>query len=63
MKSPPERELLWIAIVMALVGVKLVLSFFFTGLKSPGELLLSGGLLLVYSGRAFLLRSQLGPPS
>lgn len=54
-----DRNLLGIGIIMALVGIKLVLSFFFEGLKTPGELLLSGGLLLIYSFKTFHMRSLL----
>lgn len=54
-----SRNLLWAGIVTLLVEAKLVLSFFVPGLKTPGELLLSGALLLVYTARIFSLRSGL----
>jgi hypothetical protein len=54
-----SSNLLWIGIVTLLVGVKLVLSYFVPGLKTPGELVLSGGLLLVTTVRVFALRRGL----
>jgi hypothetical protein len=60
LKRSMRRDLLWIGIVTLLVGVKLVLSYFFPALKTRGELLLSGGLLLVYTIRIFGMRSKLG---
>lgn len=57
-----SRNLQWIGIIMLLVGAKLLVSFFVPALKSPGELALSGGLLLVYSIKTFRLRSGLVKP-
>ena len=54
-----RKNLLWIGIVTLLVGIKLILSFFIPGLKTPGELVLSGILLLVCTGSIFKLRSNL----
>jgi hypothetical protein len=55
-----KRDLLWTGIVTLFVGVKLILSYFVPALKTRGELLLSGGLLLLYTIRIFNLRSRLG---
>ena len=54
-----NRNLFWIGIVTLLVGIKLVLSFFVPGLKTPGELVLSGALLLVCTVNIFSLRAKL----
>ena len=51
------RNLLWSGVVTLLVGTKLVLSYFVPGLRTPGELVLSGGLLLIYTVRLFNLRA------
>jgi hypothetical protein len=49
------RDLKWNGAIILLVGSKLLLSFFFPGLRTPGELLLSGGLLLFYGVRTLQL--------
>ena len=54
-----SKNLLWIGVVTLLVGIKLILSFFVPGLKTPGELVLSGVLLLVCTVNIFNLRSKL----
>jgi len=54
-----KKQLFWIGIVTLLVGIKLILSFFIPGLKTPGELVLSGVLLLACTGSIFNLRSNL----
>lgn len=54
-----KKNLFWIGIVTLLVGIKLILSFFIPGLKTPGELVLSGALLLVCTMSIFNLRSRL----
>ena len=56
------RNLLWIGVVTLLVGGKLVLSFFVPGLRTPGELLLSGGLLLVTTVSVFRVRAEVAGP-
>ncbi len=56
--SSLSKNLLWIGIVNLLVGIKLILSFFVPGLKTPGELVLSGALLLVCAVNVFNLRSK-----
>ena len=53
-----SRIMLWTGIVALLVGLKLILSYAFPGLRTPGELVLSGGLLLVYTVRILSLRSR-----
>ena len=53
------KDLLWAGIITGLVGCKLVLSFFFPGLRTPGEMLLSGMLLLIYTIRILYIRSKL----
>jgi hypothetical protein len=54
-----SRNLLWSGIVTLIVGLKLVVSYLAPGLKTPGELMLSGGLLLVYTARIFRVRYRL----
>lgn len=54
-----RKHLLWFGIISMLVGIKLVASFIWPGLKTPGELVLSGGLLLIYSAKIWSLRSQI----
>ncbi len=54
-----KKQLFWIGIVTLLVGIKLLLSYFIPGLKTTGELVLSGVLLLVCTGSIFRLRSNL----
>ena len=54
-----SRNLFWIGVVTLLVGIKLIFSYFIPGLKTPGELILSGMLLLVCTVNIFTLRSRL----
>ena len=54
--SKMAKALLWAGIIMLLVGVKLLLSYFFPGLRTPGELALSGGLLLIYTVKILGIR-------
>ena len=54
-----SKTLFWVGIVTTLVGVKLILSYYIPGLKTPGELILSGILLLVCSVQIFVLRTKL----
>ena len=54
-----KKQLFWIGIVTLLVGLKLIFSFFIPGLKTQGELILSGVLLLVCTGSIFRLRSKM----
>ena len=54
-----SRTLLWTGIIMLLVGAKLLLSYIIPGLRTPGELLLSGILLLIYTVRIFAFRAGL----
>ena len=53
-----KKGLLSTGIIMMLVAIKLLLSFFLPGLKTPGELVLSGFLLLVYTIKSFVLYSK-----
>ena len=55
-----SKNLFWFGIINLLVAGKLLLSNFIPGLKTPGELLISGVLLLIYSGKMWHLRSQIG---
>lgn len=57
--NPHKKNLYWIGIVTLLVGIKLILSFFFPGLKTSGELVLSGALLIVCTINIFSLRSKI----
>ena len=54
-----RKNLMWIGCITGLIGVKLMLSFLFPGLRTPGELLLSGALLLIYTGIIFATRSKI----
>jgi protein-S-isoprenylcysteine O-methyltransferase Ste14 len=59
-KTPKmAKALLWAGIVTLLVGLKLIFSYIVPGLKTPGELLLSGGLLLVCTVQLFKIRAGL----
>ena len=53
-----SKHLLWFGIINLLVGIKLIASFVVPGLKTPGELILSGCLLLVYTVKIWSLRSK-----
>ena len=44
-------ELLFISLI---VSIKLLLSYFFPGLKTPGELVWTGGALLFYTIRSYI---------
>ena len=44
-----QTGLLGAGIIMFLVSIKLLLSYFVPGLKTQGELILSGALLLIYT--------------
>jgi hypothetical protein len=57
-----SNKLFWTGVVTSLVGLKLLFSFFIPGLKTPGELLLSGFLLLVCAVQLFLLYSSVRQP-
>ena len=56
--SKLAKALLWTGIATLLVGVKLLLSFVIPGLKTPGELLLSAGLLLACTAQLFSMRAR-----
>lgn len=53
-----RKELFWFGLINILVGIKLILSYIIPALKTPGELLLSGLLLLVYAGKIWYLRQK-----
>jgi len=50
-----STKLFWTGIVVLLVAVKLLLSFFFPALRAPGELLVGGFLLLVSTAQILVL--------
>ena len=52
-----SQTMLWTGIVSLLVGVKLILSYAVPGLRTPGELIWSGALLLIYAARILSLRA------
>lgn len=54
-----EKKLFWTGIATLLVSLKLLLSFFITGLKTPGELVLSGVLLIACAWQIFDIYSNL----
>jgi hypothetical protein len=54
-----EKKLFWIGIATLLVSLKLLLSFFVPGLKTPGELVLSGVLLIACTWQIFEIYSNL----
>ncbi len=58
-REPLKKNLFWLGIVTLLVGLKLVLSFFIPGLKTSGELILSGIMLLACTVNIFTLRSKI----
>ena len=53
-----STKLFWTGVVVLLVSVKLLLSFFFPGLRAPGELLVGGFLLLVSTAQIFVLSAR-----
>ena len=53
------RTLFWTGIAILLVAIKLIVSYFVPGLKSAGELILSGILLLACTVRIFALHIKL----
>jgi len=53
-----KNGLLGAGIIMLLVSIKLLLSYFVPGLQTSGELILSGALLLIYSIKTFSLYSM-----
>ena len=54
-----EKKLFWTGIATLLVSLKLLLSFFVPGLKTPGELVLSGVLLIACTWQIFDIYSNL----
>ena len=54
-----ETKLFWTGIATLLVSLKLLLSFFVPGLKTPGELVLSGVLLIACTWQIFDIYSNL----
>jgi len=60
-----STKLFWTGVVILLVAVKLLLSFFWPGLRAPGELLVAVFLLLVSTIQIFVLCAGLrkAPPS
>ena len=54
-----EKKLFWTGIATLLVSLKLLLSFFIPGLKTPGELVLSGVLLIACTWQIFDIYSNL----
>jgi len=53
-----KTGLLGAGIIMLLVSIKLLLSYFLPGLKTSGELILSGILLLIYTIKTLSLYSK-----
>ena len=49
-----RKEMKGLLIVTSLVGLKLVLSFVVPGLKTPGELVWTGSILLVFTIKAIV---------
>ena len=58
-----DKNLFWFGIINLIVGLKLTLSFFWPGLRTPGELLLSGALLLIYAAKIWSLRIKINATS
>jgi hypothetical protein len=54
-----EKKLFWTGIATLLVSLKLLFSFFVPGLKTPGELVLSGVLLIACTWQIFDIYSNL----
>jgi hypothetical protein len=54
-----RKNLFWFGVINLLVGLKLILSYIFPGLKTPGELMLSGLLLIIYAIKIWLIRLKL----
>ena len=53
-----SSKLFWTGVITLIVGVKLIITFFAPSLRAPGELPLSGFLLLVCTVQLFLLHSS-----
>ena len=54
-----KKRLGEIIFISLLVGLKLILSYFAPGLKTPGELIWTGAVLLLYTARAFFTYKKL----
>jgi len=54
-----EKKLFWTGIATLLVSLKLLFSFFIPGLKTPGELVMSGVLLIACTWQIFDIYSNL----
>jgi hypothetical protein len=53
-----SSTMLWTGVVALLVGLKLVGSYFVPALRTRGEMLWSGALLLIYTARILSLRAE-----
>ena len=58
-KNKLSKTILMSGVVALLVGLKLVLSYLIPAFKTPGELVLSGALLLIYAVYLLKIRSEL----
>ena len=56
-----SNKLFWTGVITLIVGAKLIITFFAPSLRAPGELPLSGFLLLVCTVQLFLLHSNVKP--
>jgi hypothetical protein len=54
-----STKLFWTGVITLIVGVKLIVTFFAPSLRAPGELPLSGFLLLVCTAQLFQLHFSL----
>ena len=48
-----KNTLVGIILISLLVGLKLILSYFVPGLKTPGELVWTGAILLIYTLKTY----------
>jgi len=48
-----KKRLMEISIITLIIGVKLILSSLIPQLKTPGELVWTGLILLIYTGKVF----------
>ena len=54
-----HKQMLWFGIINFIIGAKLIISYIIPGLRTPGELILSGIILIIYSVKIWNVRSKL----
>jgi len=54
-----QKQLFWFGVINLIAGTKLIISFFIPGLRTRGELILSGILLIIYYFKIWRTRTQI----